>query len=183
MNNNTTSAGKNRRSVSVSLRTQGLLDAISELELHITKFTDEGIKLLLGLFDPPSKLARFECGPASVGTGVSILLEPSDLLLDLLSACWAVEFHDFIVKYAHDVVGVCFYVANVKGDASARGTSIQLGSFSPSHPPACSTCRFEDGPSSMILPDTQLSFRTGQRHSIYAIYSLHFHVVLLTSVA
>ncbi|MEI6178382.1 MAG: hypothetical protein WCS43_15930 [Verrucomicrobiota bacterium] len=26
---------------------------------------------------------------------------------------------------------------NVKGDASARGTSIQLGGFSPSHPPAC----------------------------------------------
>ena len=29
-------------------------------------------------------------------------------------------------------------MANVKGDAAARWTSIQLGSYSPSHPPACS---------------------------------------------
>jgi hypothetical protein len=38
----------------------------------------------------------------------------------------------------------CFLIfdwANVKGDASARGTLIQQGGFSPSHPPACSAFR------------------------------------------
>jgi hypothetical protein len=33
---------------------------------------------------------------------------------------------------------VAVYSSNVKGDASARWTLIQLESFSPSHPPACS---------------------------------------------
>ena len=34
------------------------------------------------------------------------------------------------------------YWENVKGDAAARWTSIQLGGFSPSHPPACSASSF-----------------------------------------
>lgn len=71
---------------------------MSELYLYVPNLPPQICDRLFGLFDSPAKLFRFENGPAAVRAGVTFLLKPTDLLLDLLSACRTGDFKNLIIE-------------------------------------------------------------------------------------
>jgi hypothetical protein len=84
--------------IHINCDTSEIQPILSELNLYIGKLPLEIREFLLGLFDSPAKIFRLENGPAAVGAGLTVLLKPTDLLLDLLSACRTGNFENLVVK-------------------------------------------------------------------------------------
>ena len=67
--------------------------SVDELKLHLPNVSFELRERILRILDSPLELFRLESGPAAVGADLTVFLEPSDRLLDLLAACRAVDLH------------------------------------------------------------------------------------------
>jgi hypothetical protein len=76
-------------SIHIAVDTSPFLVLIENLNQSLPKLSDEVREHLLGLFNVPSELVRCESHPAPAGTGLVIVLKPSDRLLDLVSAIGA----------------------------------------------------------------------------------------------
>lgn len=69
------------------------MEAIKELKLYVPNVPLELRERIFSLLDLPAELFRLESVPASVGADLSVLLKPSDRLLDCLAAARAFYLH------------------------------------------------------------------------------------------
>jgi len=71
----------------------------NELSKHSAKVTPEVRNCLVNIFtNSPGKLVAFESQPASMGT-ITVTVEPTQLLLDLLATVRAGDFDDLVKRY------------------------------------------------------------------------------------
>lgn len=75
-----------------------ILKTLSELESYLPRLSRKGIIRLTNFLDNPTKVVRFENHPTAEGTGVVILVKPSDRLLNFLAAIRAGDFDNSIFK-------------------------------------------------------------------------------------
>lgn len=74
--------------------------ALNNLSAELVDAGDEFVDLAVCLVKMPAQLISFEDGGA-VGTTTTILLKPSQLLLDFMTAVQAADLNGFLVIYPH----------------------------------------------------------------------------------
>lgn len=90
-----------KSTIEIKADTTELNSYIDQLVANLANAPQEVRQLALRFVDIPSELIRFECGAAS-GAGVTVLLKPSQRLLDLGTAIRTGNFDLFVIKNAHD---------------------------------------------------------------------------------
>ncbi len=76
--------------VPVLLDASEVIAILEELNAKVAKLIENGVELPLDLLDGLTEFAHLETG-ATAGAGVTVLLKPSDALLDLLRTVRAID--------------------------------------------------------------------------------------------